>query len=61
MSARRYVTLRCDRCGRTWYDGRTTVVRLARLRASARGWTMRLVPYGGGMQPRDLCPRCRGA
>lgn len=59
MTAIRCVTLKCDHCNvSTYYDGRTTYVRLARLRASARGWTVRRVPYGGGMQPRDICPDC---
>lgn len=53
MTAYRFVTLTCDRCGEIWDDGIDVRVRETRDAAARAGWRYEL--------RRDLCPRCKHA
>ncbi len=53
MTAYRFVTLTCDRCGEIHEGGTDTTVAQAREGAAAEGWRYE--------RRRDLCPRCKNA
>lgn len=53
MTAYRFVTLTCDRCGEIFDEGIQTRVRECREAAAVRGWRYE--------RRRDLCPICKNA
>ncbi len=53
MSAYRFVTLTCDRCGEIFDYGTQTTVRGCRETAARLGWRYE--------RRRDLCPNCKNA
>lgn len=53
MTAYRFVTLTCDRCGEIYDYGSDKTAGMARSHAAAEGWRY--------LQRRDLCPNCKRA
>lgn len=57
MTAYRFVTLTCDRCGEIYDSGSCHYVRSARRNAGYEGWTTRT---GDDRRIQDWCGQCSG-
>lgn len=55
MTAYRFVTLDCDRCGISFAPDGVMYVGLARHIAKEHGWTLR---WGTDRRRKDWCPTC---
>ena len=57
MTAYRFVTLTCDRCGEVYDSGTPRTTREARAQARREGWAHAVYRNPGGSA--DYCGRCR--